>query len=76
MLIVFEVFVFLILNVFFLCGNMLVCFLVYWNRSLRIIINFYIIVLVVSDLFFVVFVMFFGVGVLIVSKWVFGDVFC
>ncbi|XP_068705489.1 histamine H2 receptor-like [Montipora foliosa] len=72
----FEVFALLILNVFSLCGNTLVCLSVYRNRNLRTTTNLYIIALAVSDLLSAVFVMPFGAGVLIASKWVFGDVFC
>lgn len=62
-----EISLLIILNVLFLIGNILVCILVYKNNRFCIIMNLYIIVLVVSDLFFVVFVMFFGIGVLIIS---------
>lgn len=71
-----EISLLIILNVLFLIGNILVCILVYKNNRFCIIMNLYIIVLVVSDLFFVVFVMFFGIGVLIISEWSFGEVFC
>ena len=71
-----EVSSLVILNVLSLTGNTLVCVSVYKNRRLRTTTNLYIIALALSDLLSAVFVMPFGTGVLITSKWVFGGTFC
>ena len=59
-----------------LIGNTLVLFSVYKNTRLRTATNLYITALAASDLLSAVFVMPFGTGVLIASKWVFGETFC
>ena len=71
-----EVTSLIILNVLSLTGNTLVCISVYKNTRLRTTTNLYIIALAVSDLLSAVFVMPFGTGVLLTSKWIFGGVFC
>ena len=65
-----------ILNVLSLTGNTLVCISVCKNTRLRTTTNIYIIALAVSDLLSAVFVMPFGIGVLISSKWVYGGAIC
>ena len=65
-----------ILNVFSLIGNSLVCNLFYKTTRLRTTTNLYIIALAVSDLLSAIFVMPFGVGVLISSDWIFGETMC
>ena len=64
------------MNVLSLVGNILVCISVYRNRRLRTTTNLYIIALAISDLLSAVFVMPLGAGVLISSRWVFGEVLC
>ena len=66
----------IILNVFSLIGNTLVCNLFYKTTRLRTTTNLYIIALAVSDLLSAIFVMPFGVGVLISSDWIFGETMC
>ena len=65
-----------ILNVLSLTGNTLVCVSVYKNTRLRTATNLYIIALATSDLLSAVLVMPLGTGVLITSKWVFGEAVC
>ena len=65
-----------ILNVLSLIGNSLVCNLFYKTTRLRTTTNLYIIALAVSDLLSAIFVMPFGVGVLISSDWIFGETMC
>ena len=67
-----EVSSLIILNVLSLTGNTLVCISVYKNTRLRTTTNIYILALALSDLLSAVFVMPFGTGVLITSKWIFG----
>ncbi|XP_068762304.1 melatonin receptor type 1C-like [Montipora capricornis] len=71
-----EVFSILTLNVFSLTGNTFVCIAVFKNVRLRSITNLYIVALAVSDLLSAIFVMPFVCGVLLTSKWVFGDLVC
>ena len=71
-----EVSSLIILNVLSLTGNTLVCISVYKNTRLRTTTNLYIIALATSDLLSAVLVMPFGTGVLITSKWVFGEAVC
>ena len=68
----------IILNILSLTGNALVCILIFKNkrRYLRTTTNLYIVALAVSDLLSAVLVMPFAAGVLIASKWPFGEVFC
>ena len=72
----FEICALVLMNVLSLVGNILICVSVYRNRRLRTITNLYIIALAISDLLSAVFVMPLGAGVLISSRWVFGDVLC
>ena len=74
--IIVEVSSLMILNIMSLIGNTLVLFSVYKNTRLRTATNLYITALAASDLLSAVFVMPFGTGVLIASKWVFGETFC
>ena len=71
-----EVSSLIILNVLSLTGNTLICISVYRNIRLRTTTNLYIIALAVTDLLSAVLVMPFGTGVLINSKWVFGEAVC
>ena len=71
-----EVTSLIILNVLSLTGNSLVCISIYKNTRLRTTTNIYILALALSDLLSAVFVMPFGTGVLITSKWIFGGAFC
>ncbi|XP_068674395.1 melatonin receptor type 1C-like [Montipora foliosa] len=64
------------LNVLSLTGNTLVCIAVFKNVRLRSTTNLYIVALALSDLLSAIFVMPFVCGVLVASKWVFGDVVC
>jgi len=66
----------IILNVFSLLGNILVCISVYRNTRLRTTTNLYIIALAVSDLVAAIFVMPLASGVLISSRWPFSDTVC
>ena len=75
-LIIVEVSSLVILNVLSLIGNTLVCLSVYNNTRLRTTTNLYVIALAVSDLLSAIFVMPFGTGVLISSKWIFGGAIC
>ena len=72
----FEICALVLMNVLSLVGNILVCISVYRNRRLRTTTNLYIIALAISDLLSAVFVMPLGAGVLISSRWVFGEVLC
>ena len=65
-----------LLNVLSLIGNTLVCNLFYKTTRLRTTTNLYIIALAVSDLLSAIFVMPFGVGVLIANDWIFGETMC
>lgn len=76
LLIVAEVSSLAILNVLSLIGNSLVCILIYKDSRLRTTTNLYITALAVSDLLSAVFVMPLGIGVLITSDWIFGEVMC
>ena len=71
-----EVSSLVILNVLSLTGNALVCILIYKRKRLRTTTNLYILALAASDLLSAVLVMPFGTGVLITSKWIFGEVVC
>ena len=71
-----EVSSLMILNVLSLLGNTLVCILFYKNARLRTTTNLYIIALAVSDLLSAIFVMPFGIGVLISGEWIFGGTMC
>ena len=71
-----EVSSLMILNVLSLLGNTLVCILFYKNERLRTTTNLYIIALAVSDLLSAIFVMPFGIGVLISGEWIFGGTMC
>ena len=72
----FQICALVLMNVMSLVGNILVCVSVYRNRRLRTTTNLYIIALAISDLLSAVFVMPLGAGVLISSRWVFGEVLC
>ena len=74
--IIVEVSCLITVNVLSLTGNTLVCYLFYKTTRLRTTTNLYIIALAVSDLLSAVFVMPFGIGVLIKGKWVFGGTMC
>ena len=65
-----------LLNVFSLVGNVLVCLSVYRNPRLRTSNNLYIIALAVNDLFSAVFVMPIAEMILFSGKWPFGDTVC
>ena len=71
-----DVFSILTLNILSLTGNTLVCIAVFKNVRLRSTTNLYIVALALSDLLSAIFVMPFVCGVLVASKWVFGDVVC
>lgn len=71
-----EVLSILSLNVLSLTGNTLVCIAVFKNVRLRSTTNLYIVALAVSDLLSAISVMPFVCGVLIASKWIFGNVAC
>lgn len=71
-----EVISVVILNVLSFTGNTFVCISVYRNRRLRTTANIYIIALAVSDLLSAIFVMPYAIGVLITSKWIFGEEIC
>ena len=75
-LITVEVTSLVILNVFSLTGNILVCMSVYKNVRLRTTTNLYIIALAVTDLLSAIFVMPIGIGVLITGEWMFGEAIC
>lgn len=66
----------ILLNVVSLAGNLLICWAVYRNRSLRTTTNLYIIALAVSDLSSAIFVMPFSSGVLITGDWMYGSFYC
>ena len=73
---VFEAGSLIVLNVLSLLGNILVCISVYRNTRLRTTTNLYIIALAVSDLLSAIFVMPLSTGVLISSRWPFGETLC
>ena len=64
------------LNILSLIGNILVCILIYKSTQLHTTTNLYITALAVSDLLSAVFVMPFGIGVLIKGEWIYGGVMC
>ena len=66
----------ILLNILSLLGNILVCLSVYRNTQLRTTTNLYIIALAVSDLIAAIFVMPLVAGVLISSRWPFGETAC
>ncbi|KAJ7389156.1 hypothetical protein OS493_033242 [Desmophyllum pertusum] len=66
----------LVLNIFSLIGNVLVCLSVYRNPRLRISTNLYIIALAISDLLSAVFVMPLAEIILFSGKWPFGETIC
>ncbi|KAJ7389144.1 hypothetical protein OS493_033229 [Desmophyllum pertusum] len=65
-----------VLNIFSLIGNVLVCLSVYRNPRLRISTNLYIIALAISDLLSAVFVMPLAEIILFSGKWPFGETIC
>ena len=65
-----------ILNIFSLIGNILVCLSVYRNPRLRTSTNLYIIALALSDLLSAVFVMPVAEIILFSGKWPFGEAIC
>ncbi|XP_078383478.1 melatonin receptor type 1C-like [Oculina patagonica] len=65
-----------VLNIFSLIGNVLVCLSVYRNPRLRTSTNLYIIALAVSDLLSAVFVMPLAEVILFLGEWPFGDIIC
>ena len=66
----------IVLNTLSLVGNVLVCISVYRNPRLRTSTNLYIIALAISDLLSAIFVMPLAAGVLISSRWPFGETVC
>ena len=66
----------IVLDVLALLGNIVVCISVYRNTRLRTTTNLYIITLAVSDLLSAIFVMPLSIGVLISSRWPFGNTVC
>ncbi|KAL9970571.1 hypothetical protein ACROYT_G022971, partial [Oculina patagonica] len=64
------------LNIVSLLGNVLVCMSVYRNTRLRTTTNIYIVALAISDLLSAIFVMPLAAGVLISSRWPFGETVC
>ena len=75
-LIVVESLFFLLINSVAFFGNSLVCLAFYRNSRLRIIPNYYIISLALTDLLTSVFSLPFSVGALIASRWPFTDWTC
>ena len=66
----------IVLNIASLLGNALVCISVYRNTRLRTTTNVYIVALAISDLLSAIFVMPLAAGVLISSRWPFGQALC
>ena len=66
----------ILLNIVSLMGNTLVCISVYQNIRLRTTTNVYIVALAISDLLSAIFVLPMGAGVLISSRWPFGEALC
>ena len=66
----------IVLNIASLLGNALVCMSVYRNTRLRTTTNVYIVALAISDLLSAIFVMPLAAGVLISSRWPFGQALC
>ena len=66
----------IVLNILSLIGNVLVCISVIRNPRLRTSTNLYIIALAISDLLSAIFVMPLAAGVLISSRWPFGETVC
>ena len=65
-----------VMAIFSLVGNILVCISVYRNPRLRTSTNLYVIALAVSDLISSSIVMSLAVGVLITGKWPYGEMLC
>lgn len=75
-LIVLESFVLLLIDFVAFLGNSMVCLAFYRNSRLRIIPNYYIISLALTDLLTSVFSLPFSVGALILSRWPFSEWVC
>lgn len=75
-IVVLELMICVVIFVFSFVGNLFVCVVVYRNFRFWFIISIYIIVLVVCDFFCVIVEMFLMFCVLIMGKWVFGNVVC
>jgi len=66
----------IVLNIVSLLGNTFVCISLYRNTALRTTTNVYIFALAISDLLSAIFVMPLAAGVLISSRWPFGEALC
>lgn len=76
LLVVLESFVLLLIDFVAFFGNSMVCLAFYKNSRLRIIPNYFIISLALTDLLTSVFSLPFSAGALILSRWPFGDWAC
>jgi len=65
-----------VINVVSFFGNLLTCYAVYRNRSLRTLPNMFVIALGVSDILMSIFCMPFSVATLFRGRWIFGESFC
>ncbi|XP_068736176.1 melatonin receptor type 1B-like [Montipora capricornis] len=72
----FESFLFAVINVAAIFGNLSVCYAVYRKQSLRTLANMFIVALAVSDILMSTCCMPFTVATLIRGRWIFGDNFC
>ena len=75
-LVSFESIVSILVTIFALIGNLLVCIAIIKNRSLRTRQNVYIVNLAISDIAMAMFVMPLSVGVLITGRWPYGKASC
>lgn len=71
-----ETLVLIVINLFALVGNVLICLAVYRKASLRTITNMFIVTLAISDVVMAVLPMPLSVGALISSKWSYGHTVC
>ena len=71
-----ETVLFAVVDVVALFGNLLTCYAVYRNQSLRTLLNMFVIALGVTDILMSTFGMPFSVVTLFHSRWMFGENFC
>lgn len=68
--------VYVILICIFLFGNSMVCYVIMWNRRMYIVINFFIVNMVILDLFVMCLNVFFIIVRNVLDEWFFGDFIC
>jgi len=71
-----ETVLFAVINVVALLSNLLTCYAVYRNQTLRTLSNMFVIALVVSDILMSTWCMPFSIVTLFHGQWIFGEIFC